>query len=89
MWDAASVGRRLYISTEAAADVLMRLRTDGLIAANSETYHFQCRTPELQCLVDRVADVYSRQLISVTHLIHTRPSRIQEFANAFKLRKEP
>lgn len=88
-WDAASVGRRLYIANEAAGDLLTRLRSGGFLETNSEIYRFQCRTPELERFVERVADVYSRQLIPVTHLIHARPSRIREFANAFKLRKEP
>lgn len=88
-WDPVSVGRRLYISTEAAASVLTRLQANGLIETNSEAYRFQPQTPELESLVEGVAEVYSRQLIPVTNLIHSRPARIQEFANAFKLRKEP
>jgi hypothetical protein len=38
---------------------------------------------------DLLADVYARYLVPVTNLIHAKPkSRVQEFADAFKLRKD-
>jgi hypothetical protein len=40
-------------------------------------------------MVDRLAELYSKYLIPVTHLIHSKPqTRVREFADAFKLRKE-
>jgi hypothetical protein len=39
-------------------------------------------------MVDRLAHTYSRHLIQVTNLIHTKPRRLREFADAFKIRKE-
>jgi hypothetical protein len=39
--------------------------------------------------VNQVAACYAKYLIPVTNLIHTKPrTRVQEFADAFKLRKE-
>jgi hypothetical protein len=35
-----------------------------------------------------VAALYAANLIPVTNLIHAKPSRIREFADAFKLRKD-
>ena len=40
-------------------------------------------------MVGQVADLYSRYLVPVTNLIHTKKtSRIQEFADAFRIRKD-
>ena len=37
----------------------------------------------------RVAELYARYLIPVTQLIHAKPlTRVQEFADAFKLKKD-
>ena len=36
-----------------------------------------------------LADAYSASLIAVTHLIHSKPSSsVQDFARAFRFRKE-
>jgi hypothetical protein len=87
-WDAGQAGQRLYISSETCTDLLARLCADGFLISDGHVYRYQCRTVALQGVVDRVADFYARHLIPVTHLIHTKPGRIREFAEAFKLRKE-
>jgi hypothetical protein len=38
-------------------------------------------------VIGRVDEVYARQLIPMTNLIHNKPGRIREFADAFKIRK--
>jgi hypothetical protein len=87
-WDVAMVAKRLYVSNGDASDVLRRLLAHGFLKLNQQTYQYQC-PEELDSLVGHVADVYGRQLIPVTNFIHNKPARIQEFADAFKLRKEP
>lgn len=87
-WNAATVAKRLYITHGDASDVLRKLLAHGFLKFRKETYQYQC-PPEVDTLVGHVADVYARQLIPVTHLIHNKPGRIREFADAFKLRKEP
>lgn len=87
-WNAATIAKRLYIAHDDASDVLGKLLARGFLKFNREAYHYQC-PPELDTLIGHVADVYARQLIPVTHLIHNKPGRIREFADAFKLRKEP
>jgi hypothetical protein len=88
-WHEDSVSQRLYISPQAASDVLRRLAADGFLNSDEGMYRYQCRTEELRSMVDRLADIYAHQLIPVTNLIHARPLRIQQFADAFKLRKDP
>ena len=87
-WSAGSVAERLYVSPDVAAAVLGRLHSHDLLSREGSHYRYACIAPELSDLVDRTADIYARQLIPMTHLIHTKPSRIRQFANAFKLRKD-
>jgi hypothetical protein len=86
-WDQTTVAKRLYIADHDAAEVLRELLARGFLKFDGRTFHYQCST-EVDTSVGRVADVYARQLIPMTHLIHNKSSRIREFANAFKLRKD-
>jgi hypothetical protein len=54
-----------------------------------DSYRYHPASSALAEMVDHVATLYAKYLIPVTHLIHTKPrTRVQEFADAFKLRKE-
>ena len=87
-WDAKQTAARLYASSQEVAEVLARLCADGLLACNGELYRYHCETAELRAMVDRLADAYSRHLIPVTNMIHAKPRRIRQFADAFKFRKD-
>jgi hypothetical protein len=87
-WDVATLARRLYATGAEVEQVLARLCADGLASANEGAYRYECRTVELQNSVDRLAGAYSRHLIAVTNMIHAKPRRIREFADAFKFRKD-
>jgi DNA-binding MarR family transcriptional regulator len=86
-WHAARTAERLYATEKEVADALARLSADGFLARSNDLYRYEC-TPEQQQLVDRVAAVYSRQLIPITNMIHSKPRYIREFADAFKFRKD-
>lgn len=91
-WDTATVAKRLYISEQQASEVLARLCQQGLLHTNGNApmlYRYGPHSTELSQLVERVAESYTKQLVPITNLIHAKPrTRIQEFADAFKLRKE-
>ncbi|PKL77149.1 MAG: hypothetical protein CVV27_06660 [Candidatus Melainabacteria bacterium HGW-Melainabacteria-1] len=93
-WDPERLARRLYVSASETGQILNDLAASALcvpVAAQSRQYHYQPTTAELRNLVERLADLYSRRLIPVTNLIHQRASgksSAQQFADAFKLRKE-
>lgn len=88
-WDAASLAARLYISVDDAKRVLEELGARGLLMVNNEVYRYGCASPELKAMVDRLARIYAAQLIAVTNLVHAKTSsRIKQFADAFRLRKE-
>jgi hypothetical protein len=91
-WDADRLAKRLYISNEQTAELMARLYRDGFLLAGAgepPIYRYGPSSNELRQLVDRLADVYSTHLVPVTNLIHSKPkSRVQEFADAFRLRKD-
>ncbi|HVZ91430.1 MAG TPA: hypothetical protein VG843_07250 [Rhizomicrobium sp.] len=86
-WSAADVARRLYVGEAAAQEILAKLATDGLIAAADGAFRYS-PAAETARIIDALADTYARYLIPVTNLIHDKPSRIQQFADAFRIRKD-
>jgi hypothetical protein len=87
-WDVKQTAARLYVSEAEAADILARLCADGFLSCRGEVYSYVCHSSERQDMVDRLAAAYSRHLIQVTNMIHAKPRRIREFADAFKFRKD-
>jgi hypothetical protein len=91
-WTDEELAKRLYITTKEAAAVLSRLCAAGFVRArstNPRAYRYEPSSAEIAGMVDLLADVYARYLVPVTKLIHSkRKSRVQEFADAFKLRKD-
>ena len=88
-WNSSAMAQELYIGEPVAADILARLSSLGVISAAEGDYWFSAQQAALCADVARVADTYSQRLVAVTRLIHSKPaSRIQEFADAFKLRKD-
>ena len=87
-WDAQSTAKRLYIGEQEALEALAQLAAHGLIARGASSYKFDPQSEELSRMVDLLADYYRRYLIPITNLIHAKPHRIQQFADAFKLRKD-
>jgi hypothetical protein len=91
-WSARLLAGRLYISEEQTGELLLVLRAQGFVIVNAHDpslYRFQPAGPELARMLDRLAEIYARHLVPVTNLIHSKPKpRIQEFADAFRLRKD-
>ena len=91
-WNVETLAERLYTSRQQTEKVLAHLYSLGFLAFNEglpPAYRYQPGSPKLAEMVDRVAEVYSKYLIPVTNLIHSKPeTKVQQFADAFKLRKE-
>ena len=86
LYNVAAITERLYTSDTLLNDLYER----GLIGQNeSSEYFYQPQSPELAAMVEKLSDIYSRYLLAVTHFIHSKSkSRVQEFANAFRIRKD-
>jgi hypothetical protein len=86
-WTLAEIAQRLYTSETETNVALLRLCSDGMAACHDDLYQYGC-SPALAQMVDRLAEAYRHQLIPITNLIHSKPRRIREFADAFKLKKD-
>lgn len=91
-WDANTFARDLYIAPDEAARLLRQLHGQGFLeadASSSDLYRYHPSDPESDAMIARVAELYALYLIPITRLIHAKPkTRIQEFADAFRIRKD-
>ena len=87
-WEAVAVAARLYSSAEQAGEVLAQLCDERLLVCENGLYRYGGQPPEHIAMIDRLADSYAKQLIPITNLIHSKPRRIRQFADAFKFRKD-
>lgn len=85
-----ALAERLYTSEERARQLVAELRASRLVATDDEvSFRYAPATPEAAALVERLAQVYTAQLLEITRLIHSNTERkAQQFADAFKLRKD-
>ncbi|HEX2547110.1 MAG TPA: hypothetical protein VHL79_19665 [Ramlibacter sp.] len=87
-WDQALLARRLYVPERTAAELVQQLRASGVARSEGEAVRY-APAAELAELLDRLADVYAADLVTVTDLIHSRiDRRAQQFADAFRFRKD-
>jgi hypothetical protein len=82
------VAQRLYTSEAETGVILDRLCRGGLLVETDKIYKYECRTDELRRTVAELAELYGRQLIPITNLIHAKSRRIRQFADAFRLKKD-
>jgi hypothetical protein len=91
-WGIDELAKRLYITEDQTMAVLSSLCNSELVVeleGSPMRYRFQLASKNLEQLVTRVAEVYAKHLVPVTNLIHSKPaSRVQQFADAFKFRRE-
>jgi hypothetical protein len=85
-WTVEACAGRLYISQDEAANVLATLTERGFFSGSGSGCRFNDDS-EWAGMVSQLADLYRKRLIPITNLIHSKQNRIQEFADAFKLRK--
>lgn len=92
LWSSGAVANRLYIDQKQTAELLARLDADGFVTLAGEdgpVYRYQPATAHLQQMMDSLAEFYGKHLVPITNLIHSKPkNRVQEFADAFRLRRD-
>lgn len=90
-WDASQLARRLYVPERTGAELLELLRSSGVgapLGASTSALRY-APAAELAELLDRLAQAYATNLVTVTDLVHSRiDRRAQQFADAFRFRKE-
>lgn len=87
-WTAPHLAQRLYVGERTAGELLAQLREGG-VAEEADGGVRYAPAPGLRELLDQVAHAYAADLVTVTGLIHSRiDRRAQQFADAFRFRKE-
>jgi hypothetical protein len=86
------IAKGLYVADTAASDVVEALRAAHIVEAvppSITAHRYAPATEELARVLSHLAAMYAHDLIGVTDLIHSRTGRkAQQFADAFKLRKD-
>lgn len=84
------LARRLYVSERQAAEILQALREARIVEPDQDAAgHRYAPAPELAPMLDALERFYRARLVEVSALIHSRTGRMaQQFADAFKLRKD-
>ncbi|MBI1889693.1 MAG: hypothetical protein HYS18_03525 [Burkholderiales bacterium] len=91
-WGPQALASRLYIPEVKAGGLLLELQSAGFVKApiaGESGYRFSPVTEELADMCSRLAEIYARHMVEVTHIIHSKvDKRAQQFADAFKWRRD-
>lgn len=91
-WTADRLATRIYATAVVGRQVLEDFHREGLVHAIDTaevTYVYAPGWDSQRQLLPRLADLYRRQLVQVTKLIHSRgSSSVREFARAFQIKKD-
>ena len=91
-WDVVNLSQRLYIPETKIQEILSDLVGAGFLSVKDGSIVLYSYTPISQRhreIADRVTEFYVKNLIEVTNLVHSKEqTKIQKFADAFRLRKE-
>lgn len=91
-WTPVQLATRLYLAETGAGEVLADLEALGVVAREDPQgpYRYGPRTEALAALLDRLERTYSRNLVEMTRLVHAaRDNAAEQFAKAFRIRKDP
>ena len=92
VWTPVVLAQRIYVSEAVGRTVLEDLARFGLLRRTDDVatgYLYDPGWDAQRGLLPRLADLYRRQLVQVTKLIHSKgSSSVREFARAFQIKKE-
>jgi hypothetical protein len=90
-WPTAGLVRELRASVSAVDDGLADLRKLGLLAVDQQgAYRLQAGSDDMDAFAQALCELYNRKPRAVMRAILAGPNdKIQTFANAFRLRKDP
>ena len=92
LWSEDELAARLYVSKQAAAQVLQSLQRQQLVTVehpSAALYRYNAQWDPTGEILPEVAASYRRHLVPITTFIHSRASTaVREFARAFNLKKD-
>lgn len=89
-WSADHLAARIYVPVQQASAILENLHKRGFVAREEKSsYRFAREWDAERQLMPRLANTYSRNLIGITRMIHSKGSAsVREFARAFQIKKD-
>jgi hypothetical protein len=90
-WGPAELAQRLYITPEMCQALLVDLHRRGFIeaGADGECCRYHARDAGADRLLGDLAALYQQRRVAVITEIYSKPvTKVQTFADAFRLRKE-
>jgi len=91
-WYCSEISKSLYISQDLARDVIRHLEQHHLLVkleSQVDSYALRTDSQELEWMLAGVDDLYRRELVRISNLIHEKASRaVRDFASAFRFKKE-
>jgi len=91
-WSREELERRLFLEPDMILRILRELGQQGLIVPEGgpqERYRYEFKSDEQDHVVAAVDATYRHELVRVSTMIHSKPSRaVREFARAFRFTKE-
>lgn len=91
-WTSDLLANRIYVSPAVGRAILEDLARQGLLRKpdpNAAVYAYEASWDAERGMLPRVANLYRRQLVQVTKLIHSKgSSSVRDFARAFQIKKE-
>lgn len=91
-WDSKEIAQRLYLNDGSGQALLTELKAGGIVVDDERApslYRYQPRSRDLQKMIDLLAEIYPKNLVEITNLIHSKLNRkARQFADAFLLRKD-
>jgi hypothetical protein len=91
-WDPSMLAGRIYVSPAVGRAILEDLARHGFVSpqpGQPTSYIYDPTWDAMRGMLPRVAELYRRQLVQVTKLIHSKGSAsVREFARAFQITHE-
>jgi hypothetical protein len=87
VWNAADAAARVYANDQEITDLFERLGAEGFFIRQDDGYRYDGNNPA-DAVVGRLAKEYAHRLIPITNMIHAKPRRIRQFADAFKFKRD-
>lgn len=90
-WTLHQVAARIYVSEQAAREILRTLQQRSLVSTDGAATVYRCApaTGSPDGLIDEVAMAYRRHIVPIATFIHSKaPASVREFARAFDFKKD-
>ena len=86
-WGLPQIAARIYTSEAETAKALDRLCADGLLVCTDGVFCLNASTANVET-IRRLQEVYTRYLIPVTDVIHSKSRSAPSTSETFRLRKD-